>query len=247
MSKKFNTNGVRAVLFDFDGTLRHNDPLAHHFFFDHATALGAADSPENRRAAMRWAHLYWNSKGGIIPDTEKYGRDSPEFWLNYALRYLQAFNCPDDQAGDLAPELTRHMSENYTPINVIDDSTPIYLEQLRARGLILGVVSNRSQPYLELMDSLGLTGYFDFILSAGEVNSWKPDPEIFHHAIELAGIPPEAALYVGDNYYADILGSRGAGLVPVLYDPEDIFPEADCAVIDALPDLDLHLNHSGME
>jgi len=107
------------------------------------------------------------------------------------------------------------------------------------------VVSNRTRPYIELVDSLGLTAYFDFILSAGEVNSWKPDPEIFHHAVERAGIRPEAAIYVGDNYFADIVGARGAGLVPVLYDPEDVFPDADCVVIDALPHLDGLLSRNG--
>jgi FMN phosphatase YigB (HAD superfamily) len=38
-------------------------------------------------------------------------------------------------------------------------------------------------------------------------------------------------IYVGDNYYADVVGARAAGLQPVLYDPLGIFPEADCATI----------------
>jgi putative hydrolase of the HAD superfamily len=107
------------------------------------------------------------------------------------------------------------------------------------------VVSNRTEPYLDLVDSVGLTGYFDFILAAGEVNAWKPDPQIFEHALERAGTLPEEAIYVGDNYYADIIGARGAGLHPVLYDPETIFPDADCAVIPALPHLNDLLNGDG--
>jgi FMN phosphatase YigB (HAD superfamily) len=48
---------------------------------------------------------------------------------------------------------------------------------------------------------------------------------------------PERSLYVGDNYYADVVSSRAAGLTPVLLDPERIFPEADCRVIDGLTEL----------
>jgi len=236
---------IKSILFDFDGTLRHNDPVAHHFFFDHAVSLGAADSPENRREAMRWAHLYWNSRGALISDTEKYGYDSPEFWLNYSWHYLRAFNCPDDLADDLAPALTRHMAENYEPVNRIEADTPTFLDGLRARGYVLGLVSNRSRPYLDLVESLGLTDYFDFIMAAGDVNSWKPDAEIFHQALDRAGTRAEEAIYVGDNYYADIVGARAAGLHPVLFDPEEIFPDADCVVIDALPHLERLLNGNG--
>jgi FMN phosphatase YigB (HAD superfamily) len=40
-------------------------------------------------------------------------------------------------------------------------------------------------------------------------------------------------MYVGDNYFADIVGALQAGLTPVLYDPTSLFPEAmeGCAVI----------------
>ncbi|HUF40066.1 MAG TPA: HAD family hydrolase [Anaerolineales bacterium] len=236
---------IKAILFDFDGTLRHNDPVAHNFFFDHAVHLGASDSPENRRDGLRWAHLYWNSRGGLIVDTEKYGYDSPDFWLNYARHYLRAFNCPDDQADDLAPELTRHMAERYEPVDRIDEDTPAFLESLRSRGYVLAIVSNRTSPYHELVDSLGLAGYFDFIMAAGDVKSWKPEPEIFHHALERAGTRADETVYVGDNYFADIVGSRGAGLHPVLFDPEGVFPDADCAVIETLPDLHALLNGDG--
>ena len=44
-------------------------------------------------------------------------------------------------------------------------------------------------------------------------------------------------MYIGDNYFADIVGSQRAGLVPVLYDPISLFPEADCAVIKSFAEI----------
>ncbi|MGD9093049.1 MAG: HAD-IA family hydrolase, partial [Anaerolineales bacterium] len=63
------------------------------------------------------------------------------------------------------------------------------------------------------------------------VESWKPDPVVFQHAVQNYGIRPERVLYVGDNYYADVVGAENAGLVPVLVDPEGVFPDANCMVI----------------
>jgi len=76
-----------------------------------------------------------------------------------------------------------------------------------------------------------LDEYFSFALAAGEINSWKPDPGIFWHALERLEANPQQALYVGDNYYADVVGAQNAGLQAVLVDPEGIFPEAQCLVI----------------
>ena len=40
----------------------------------------------------------------------------------------------------------------------------------------------------------------------------KPDPGIFHLAIEKAGCQPDEFLYVGDSQGNDIVGSRKAGV-----------------------------------
>jgi putative hydrolase of the HAD superfamily len=74
---------------------------------------------------------------------------------------------------------------------------------------------------------------------AGQVSAWKPDPGLFIHALECLGVPAQSAIYVGDNYYADVVGARRAGVHPVLYDPEGVFPNADCTVIRRIGELDL--------
>jgi FMN phosphatase YigB (HAD superfamily) len=50
-------------------------------------------------------------------------------------------------------------------------------------------------------------------------------------------LSPQDAIYVGDNYYADVVGSRAAGLRPILYDPLGIFPEPDCETIKSFDEL----------
>jgi FMN phosphatase YigB (HAD superfamily) len=74
-------------------------------------------------------------------------------------------------------------------------------------------------------------------MAAGEVNVWKPEPGIFEHGLRRTNLSPQEVIYVGDNYYADVVGARAAGLQPVLYDPLGIFPEADCAIIKSFDEL----------
>jgi FMN phosphatase YigB (HAD superfamily) len=47
-------------------------------------------------------------------------------------------------------------------------------------------------------------------------------------------VRPEQAVYVGDNYFADVLAAQSAGLHSILLDPRRVFPEADCAVVDKI-------------
>jgi putative hydrolase of the HAD superfamily len=111
------------------------------------------------------------------------------------------------------------------------------LELLKESGYVLGMVSNREYSFREEMQEQNLDCYFQFFLAGGEIKSFKPDALIFQHALALAGTSAHETMYIGDNYFADILGSRRAGLTPVLYDPIRLFPEADCAVIQSFAEL----------
>lgn len=232
-----NQNGLRAVLFDLDNTLRHSRPAPDQAFIDHAVSLGLEDDPEGRRRALRWAHYYFANSSALLADREKFGAENEEFWRSYARKYLLAFGSPPSQADSLVPEINQFMSEIYEPEDWIPQEVPATLEQLRAWGLTLGVVSNRTEPFSDYMEKTGLADHVDFHLAAGEVNSWKPEPGIFWRALELAGTQPEQTIYVGDNYYADVLGARRVGIRPVLVDPEEVFPQATCEVIRAVGDL----------
>jgi putative hydrolase of the HAD superfamily len=230
-------NGIRAILFDLDGTLRYNQPSAEQTFFNIAADLGLTDTPERRRGAMRWAHRYWAQSETLLQDQAAFGGQSESFWTNYLRRHLISFECPEAQAEALAPELSRQMNTLYQPEGRVDPQTYATLGALQAAGFRLGLVSNRSKPCVEELALLGLDGYFEYVLAAGEVGCWKPNPGIFTHALAQMGLAPEQAVYVGDNYYADIVGAQRAGMQAVLVDPEGVFPEAGCRVIARVAEL----------
>ena len=235
---------IHAILFDLDGTLRHNEPDSTAAFMDFATALGATDSVEKRLQFVRWTHYYWAQSPELSQDMQIFRTLSDDFWEHYAVRALVEFGCSEAQARKLAPEMQCRMSEEHKPEDIILPDVFPTLETLKGLGFSLSVVSNRSKPFREYLQSLELAGYFDVILAAGEVASWKPDPIIFQHALEKLALNPDQAVYVGDNYFADVVGARRAGLLPVLIDPQGIFADPGCPVITRISELPGLLNGS---
>jgi HAD superfamily hydrolase (TIGR01549 family) len=118
-----------------------------------------------------------------------------------------------------------------------EESTGSTLKKLKDRGLILGVVSNSDGRVESALEQAGLASYFDFFIDSFLVGVEKPDPAIFRIATERAQIVAGQAAYVGDLYSVDVVGARGAGLLPILYDPYDLNREADCIRIRMLDEL----------
>lgn len=228
---------LQAVLFDFDGTLRHSRPSYTQAFLEIATCLGVPESIDGRLQSQRWLHCYWAQSAEMLADREAF-EDQPElFWANHARKKLVAYGCSAEQAAELAPTIYQRMAEEFKPQDWVAPDVLETLGYLQESGFHLAVVSNRNQPCQEDLDRLGLSDFMEFSLTSGEVKSWKPDTRIFEHALQRLEVQPEDAMYIGDNYFADVVGARNAGLQPVLLDPNGIFPDADCPVITAIGDL----------
>lgn len=229
-------NKIKSILFDLDGTLRLHTPVGSDVFNDYALSLGLSLHPEDVTRAARWEHYYFANSPEIKADKHKY--DSQKslndlFWVNFGRRRLIVLGCSPAQAESLAPQFSAHMAENYKPKAYMPEDALSLLVDLKAAGYILGMVSNRESPFDEELQEMGLSEFFQFTLAAGEINSFKPDRAIFNEAVKRAGTPASEIIYVGDNYFADVVGSRRAGLYPILYDPIGLFPEAECPTITA--------------
>jgi HAD superfamily hydrolase (TIGR01549 family) len=232
-----NRDGLDAILFDLDGTLRINRPTFNQALISYAVELDIPENAENGKRALRWLHYYWASSPELTKDLDTYETYGEQFWNNHARLYLLAYGCAGDQATQFAPELYKRMVEGYNPEDWLAEGVPAILQALKTNGFRLAVVSNRTNPFDEQLETLGIQDYFELALAAGAIDAWKPDPAIFQHALTLMGLEPAQAIYVGDNYFADVIGAQNAGMQSVLVDPEGLFPEADCQVIPRLNDL----------
>jgi len=234
----FTPNGIRAILFDLDGTLRFNQPRYFDILLSYAHEGGFPLTKEQQRCALRWFHYYWAQSTEMLADLDVLGGLGDRFWENHNQRILSAADCPVEVAGPLAVELQRRLVQEYAPAPWTPPGIGGLLARWQAAGFRLAVVSNRSSDFSAELVDLGLAQYFELAVAAGMVNSWKPEPDIFWHSLAQLGVRPEQAVYVGDNYFADVVGARAAGLNPILVDPDDVFPEADCPVIASVLELE---------
>lgn len=224
-----------AIFFDLDGTLRLTNPSPTEAFINLARAYDIEITPADEKRIKLWAHHYWGHEELVQQDME---RLSPEdFWLHYSKLLLQTANVTG-QNEKRAQEIRDWFGNEYQPEVLLAEGAKETLLSLKEMGFIVGLVSNRSHPLHEQVQELELDGIFDLVLSAGEVGYWKPNRRIFDHALaQFPGLAAGKCVYVGDNYYADGHGAEQAGLVPVIFDPEDLYGKSSFWRIQEIPEL----------
>ena len=120
---------------------------------------------------------------------------------------------------------------------LFDDALPS-LQALKARGLILALVTNVETGMDVVSRQLGLEKLIDVIATSGEVGQDKPAARIFLAAMERAGVTADEVVHVGDQYAVDVVGARGVGIAPLLLDRYDLSPGVtDCPRIHSLSEV----------
>lgn len=209
----------KAVLFDLDGTLRANQPEGFEAFVEYAGRVGLVLNEEQIKICEREAHRYWASDR-VDADMARY--DQRGFWVNYNQLLLNAMNIARDCL-DCAHRI-QDLFDDYDPQDVVFADTRPVLQHLRNAGYTLGLVSNRDTPLDPLTEQYGIGEFFAFTLSAGQAGCYKPDPRIFYRALEIAGnVLPSEAVYIGDNFFADVVGALNVGMDAILIDPRNVF------------------------
>jgi len=175
---------LRAVLFDFDGTLIDGYP-AITASVNHVRGLhGLAPLPE---AEVR-RHV---------------GR-GPE-------QLMRATVGGGDVAADVAAYKAHHPSVLRSGTRLLPGAAEA-LAALSARGLLLAVCSNKPVAFTrELLQLLGVADRFALALGPEDVARPKPAPDLLREGLRRLGVAADEALYVGDMT-VDIETARGAGV-----------------------------------
>lgn len=116
------------------------------------------------------------------------------------------------------------------------------LDELRARGLDVGICSNWDWDLPDLVERLGLGDAVDAVVTSARAGARKPHPSIYATALDALGAEPATTLFAGDTWEADVEGPVRAGMRAVhvhrLPDGEgDPGAGAGLAAGDELPDL----------
>jgi HAD superfamily hydrolase (TIGR01549 family) len=144
-------------------------------------------------------------------------REARAFWQDYNQHILAELAVPE---GPVRADLAHRLSERFwSPQSwrVFPEVHEV-LGALRQSGLRLAIISNFTDALIAVCETHELDGYFECLIASATTGSQKPDTAIFKEALRRAGAEPESSLHVGDNYVADVLGARAAGIDGVLLD-----------------------------
>jgi epoxide hydrolase-like predicted phosphatase len=113
----------------------------------------------------------------------------------------------------LGDELAREVLEAYEQAErPLNPHMLSLIERLRVAGYKTGIISN-TIPGLEerLQQNIPhIIPLFDVRIGSGDLGIAKPDPKIFHHALEQLGVPAEASTFTDDvKSYAEAASSVG--------------------------------------
>jgi len=89
------------------------------------------------------------------------------------------------------------------------------LEKLKPQFKI-AIATNRTDTMNRLLAAFDLDGYFDLIVTAGDVERPKPHPDALLKISDHFNIPPDQVIYIGDSRL-DELAARAAGMPLVAY------------------------------
>jgi HAD superfamily hydrolase (TIGR01509 family) len=178
------TDAPTAVLLDIDGTLVDSNFLHVHAWVQAFTEVGhPVDAWRvHRRIGMGSGRLIGELLGD---DADRLGDDAKE---RHTARYAELAGLlrPFDGARDLV----RTLADRGVRVVLSTSAAPEELEKLRAT--------------LDVDDLVQVTG-------AQDVDEAKPEPDLVHAALDLAGVPADRAVFVGDSVW-DVEAAVRAGV-----------------------------------
>ncbi|MEM7413000.1 MAG: HAD family phosphatase [Myxococcota bacterium] len=194
---------IRAVLFDFGGVFTAS-PF--HIFVEAAAELGAAPDrvldhvfgPYDRDTDHPWHRL-----------------ERGEIGLGDARNAIMARAAADGLEFDPLQILARLAGGEGVRKDVVAS-----VEATRRAGCKTALVTNNVVEFRASWEaSLPVGDLFDVVVDSSEVGVRKPDPMIFHLALEQLGVEAGHAVFL-DDYPGNIQAAEGVGVRGILVEPD---------------------------
>jgi HAD superfamily hydrolase (TIGR01662 family) len=237
-------NFIRAILFDFGGTLMYGRQ-------DWTPLVAKADEALTDYLRSNGMEVSLNTfptefRKRLDDYFKQREQDLLETTYTFVLRELLRETGYDDVPSKvLRDALDTLFSVTQTNWALEEDAIPT-LQKLRVKGYNLGIISNAGDDddVQQLARGFDITEYFDFILTSAACSYRKPHPRIFELALSNWYCPPNEAVMVGDNLDADIRGAQEVGIYGVwinrrasadMENQEQVKPDVSLSSLSELP------------
>jgi putative hydrolase of the HAD superfamily len=230
---------IKAVFFDLFNTLVRYDPAPEDQQWWACREYGIDVDKKDLRHGFYAAGDFFSREDARLPVEKRCEEEKQALWIEYEMTLLREAGV--EVSRELAIQILTKIQQVDKKVVLFDDTLPT-LDLLRSRGLTVGLISNLHTSLDGFCAKVGLGPHLDFALTSHEVGFAKPHPGIFNVALERANTQASEAIHVGDQYYADIVGARGAGIKPLLIDRDGFLSHHDdCQHISELREVLEHL------
>lgn len=223
---------LTSVLFDYGNTLIAFGP-------DQQRAQAEAMTAVLTRAGMRVDEnqLTEVRKNQIMRPYHNGGRENV---FEEVCREIVELAGPDP-SGELTRLLMRARQQAFLESVKVHPDVISLLQRLQKKYR-LGFLSNYpcSLSIVSSLKHLGLHDFFEAVVVSADVGFAKPHPDAYARVIGEMGIRPEEAVYVGDNWLADVQGAKRAGMRAVLIKEHPAYETFEPQPGDVLPDAEIH-------
>lgn len=227
---------MRAVFFDFGGTLCHSRADILPFFQEAARRAGVTLPWKEYLEANEacWNEL-WPSAPSLVGQVPSFADRVHEQALHRV-----GFKGPTETLVQLIRE--EAISSRW---HVPFPESEATVGRLRARGYSVHIISGNVDYLPLVLVGLGWSHLFDTVTYTQEVGVQKPDPRVFEFALCRAGREPSDSTYVGDSWDADYRGALGAGMDAIWLNRQGAEPPEPCRQIRDLTELEASLPPQG--
>ncbi len=210
-SAQFVVGLLRAVLFDFGETLVHQSRPWDEIFQDDLQSIYLYLTRSGLNTNFqRFTKTFVDAYGKASTKANQYKVEVPvQDIISEVLQELD-FKSTRSIIQEAMIELHKPEIEAWQ----LFPDTIKTLVALRDNGLKLGLISNSKSDWMirAVLEKFDLKKFFDVVLTSAVLQIRKPRPEIFMHALKSLDIKPSEAVFVGDNFEADVLGARMIGM-----------------------------------
>ena len=198
-------NKFKAIFFDFGNTLiplgpKELDYIDQETFSFLKKHLGEIDIEKFKEARDK-------TKGKPYQDMP------PSFIESSAQEVIQDLLFPFTNSKDLLNPLLDVRRKSFIKCGKMPEYLPSLLKTL-SNYFQLGIVSNYpdSYPIISILEKFDLIKYFNSIIISGDIGYVKPSSIIFEKSLQEINCQSYEALFVGDNWYMDIIGASKIGM-----------------------------------
>jgi HAD superfamily hydrolase (TIGR01662 family) len=230
---------IKAVFFDYYNTLVDYDPPREVTEAELLGELGVKVNPESLLRPLMVADDFLFKEHSRLSLGKRSKEEAAALYGRYHGMILK-------EAGvEPKPEIIAALLKKWFNLKLkmalYDDVAPA-LDELKQRGLTLGLISNVDRDISATYNELGLDKWLRLKITSQDVGFNKPRPEIFQAALKKAEVEPAEAIYVGDQYEIDVLGANRVGMRGILIDRHDFFSDVGAAIrIRSFAEISQHL------